>query len=697
MPPRKRNRVLSTSALLLVSVATVSPRGSSADNRKLEIAELARETLSRRCFSCHGANGTAKKNIFVLDRERLIASKAVTPGDTGSLLLRVVDSDQMPLGGPPLTIEDKAKLRAWIAFGAPAWEAEPQRFAPPFTSEREILARLRNDLLRASERDRPYLRYFSLAHLSNAGGSEAELAIHRAALAKLVNSLSWHRELTSPIAIDEAKTLFRVDLRDFNWTASTWNLILALYPYGVRTPDSEILSRITGLNVPYVRADWFLATASVPPLYHELLGLPANARELEKLLGVDAARDIEEEKNVARAGIRASGVSQNNRVLERHVSPYGAYWKSFDFSDNLGEQNIFRDPIRLNPAGGEIIFSLPNGLQAYLVIDRFGRRLDAAPIAIVSDHNNPEDPVIRNGRSCMSCHYEGVQSFKDDVRPVVSRMSVGFFERDKALALYPAQATLDVLIEKDRRRFASAVEQVSATALSAQSEPVNSAARRFNAELSTARAAAEAGLELGEFQRRLRSSGRLVATGFGQLLVVDGGVKRDAWERSFGEVSRELGIGEPAPGSFTLVRSPVVPRVGAADVNPAVARSLASSTEPVELLRFAKTILIRSETMFLKPNQLEDEFRKRPEFAAMGLVLVRDMKAADLIIDLDRPVFTYIFTFTVTNPESSVLVTSGKVTAFDGNLAAPKIAKELLKHLRASREGSSTSLAPRLP
>ncbi len=121
------------------------------------------------------------------------------------------------------------------------------------------------------------------------------------------------------------------------------------------------------------------------------------------------------------------------------------------------------------------------------------------------------------------------------------------------------------------------------------------------------------------------------------------------------------------------------------DVNPAVARSLGSSIEAVELLCSAKTIFIRSETMFLKPNQLENEFRKRPEFAAMGLVLVRDMNAADLIIDLDRPLFTYIFTFTVTNPESSVLVASGKVTAFDGNLAARKIAKELLKRIKAVR------------
>jgi hypothetical protein len=559
--------------------------------------------------------------------------------------------------------------------------------APRFISEHEILARLRNDLLKAPDRDRTYLRYFSIAHLQNAGATEQELAVHRAALAKLINSLSWHREVTSPVSIDEAQTLFRIDLRDYNWTAATWNLILSVYPYGVRTPESETVARLSGAAIAYVRADWFLGTGSVPPLYHELLGLPGNVRELEKLLGIDAARDIEEEKNVARAGIRASGVSQNNRVLERHVSPYGAYWKSFDFTDNLDEQNIFRDPLRLNPAGGEIIFNLPSGLQAYFLIDRFGRRLDAAPIAIVSDHNNPDDPVIRNGRSCMSCHYAGVQSFKDDVRPVVSRMGVGIFEREKALALYPTQRTLDQLVEKDRQRFANAVEQIGANATTAQTEPVNFAARRFTAELSSTQAAAEAALELEEFQRRLRSSAGLVALGFGQLLVTEGGVKRDTWERSYGEVVRELGLGEFVRASLIAARTPLTSRIVAAAVpNQAVVRSTAASTDPIELLRSAKTILIRSDTMFLKPNQLEEELRKRPEFAAMGLVLVRDMKAADLIINVDRPVFTYTFTFSATNPETSVLVTSGKVTAFDGNFAAPKIAGELIKRIRSARE-----------
>ncbi|MFY9572141.1 MAG: hypothetical protein WAV20_12140 [Blastocatellia bacterium] len=52
------------------------------------------------------------------------------------------------------------------------------------------------------------------------------------------------------------------------------------------------------------------------------------------------------------------------------------------------------------------------------------------------------------------------------------------------------------------------------------------------------------------------------AAEFGELLVGNGGGKRNAWERSFGEVTRELGIGVAAGGSFVLVRSPVVPWVG---------------------------------------------------------------------------------------------------------------------------------------
>jgi hypothetical protein len=103
------------------------------------------------------------------------------------------------------------------------------------------------------------------------------------------------------------------------------------------------------------------------------------------------------------------------------------------------------------------------------------------------------------------------------------------------------------------------------------------------------------------------------------------------------------------------------------------------------MLKSARTIFIRSKTIFLTPDQLEIELRKRPELQQLELTIVRDSRLADLKIELGRPLFTYTFTFAVTSSETSILLTSGKVTAFDGNFAAPRIAKELLKRIQAAR------------
>src|SRR5204863_6030989 len=108
-------------------------------------------------------------------------------------------------------------------------------------------------------------------------------------------------------------------------------------------------------------------------------------------------------------------VSRNTRAMERHSTVYGAYWKSFDFAGNNPGQNIFRDPLDLRADGGEIIFNLPNGLQAYFIADRQRKRIDAAPVNIVRDRTNPDDPVVRNGRSCMGCHVRGMNVFRDEI------------------------------------------------------------------------------------------------------------------------------------------------------------------------------------------------------------------------------------------------------------------------------------------
>ena len=133
-------------------------------------------------------------------------------------------------------------------------------------------------------------------------------------------------------------------------------------------------------DVPSIHIDWFLATASTPPLYHELLALPFNGRELEQQLDVDVVGNLTNAPGVRvwRAGFNNSGVSTNNRVVERHTSRYGAYWKSYDFAGSVGTQNIFTHPLNFNHDGGEAIFNLPNGLQGYYLANSSGFRLDEA-------------------------------------------------------------------------------------------------------------------------------------------------------------------------------------------------------------------------------------------------------------------------------------------------------------------------------
>ena len=68
------------------------------------------------------------------------------------------------------------------------------------------------------------------------------------------------------------------------------------------------------------------------------------------------------------------------------------------------------------------------------------------------------------------------------------------------------------------------------------------------------------------------------------------------------------------------------------------------------------------------------------------MVIVRNVDGADLRIQLDRPVFTYTFTFSMTHVETSALLANGDTIAFDGNLAAPKLAKSIVRVLAGARK-----------
>ena len=526
----------------LLTFITVSQTASAQQQIALDTYAIFQQS----CLICHGPDG-AYKETLLMEHNALIEKGTVVPGnpDASELYKRLLGNTengaQMPLGQPQLSTQAINTIRNWILTGAPDWAITPTTdgdFIPPG----EVLNTIETHLMSLAPFDRAYARYFTMTHLYNAGETPSILQEYRKGLYKLINSLSWGATVTNPQPIDPEGIILHIDLRHYEWDVNdAWGQIEGEYPYHIsfdapaQSALKAQLGRLQGemkADIPSVHVDWFLANASLPPLYHDLLDLPLTDRELETQLEVDVVRNLTNAPGVRvwRAGTNNSGVSNNNRVIERHTSRYGAYWKSYDFAGSVGTQNIFTHPLSFTHDGGEVIFNLPNGLQGYYVTNATGFRLDDAPISIVS---NPaaSDPTVRNGLSCFGCHTEGMKTFEDEVRTVIESNATPAYDKAQALRLYVAQLEMDALLREDTERYRGALEATGGTF--GGIEPISRFHEAYQGPVDAAYAAAVVGLETEVFLEKIRENRGLQNAG---LLVLDspnGSMKRDAWRSNF--------------------------------------------------------------------------------------------------------------------------------------------------------------------
>ena len=520
--------------------------GSQNVHPQQQIAQDAYAIFEQSCFICHGPAGSFKESLLI-DHNTLIQNGTVIPGNpnTSELYNRLVTTDtakRMPLQQPPLSAQAINTIRNWILAGAPDWAATSTTDGD-FISPGEMLNTIETHLMSLPSFDRAFARYFTMTHLYNAGESAGILQEYRKALYKLINSLSWGVEVINPEPIDPEKTILYIDLRHYEWDVNDgWGQIEAAYPYHIsfdapeQTALRDQLSRLQTemkSDIPSVHVDWFVAQASLPPLYHELLSLPLTDRELETRLEVDVVRNLLNAPGVRvwRAGTNNSGVSNNNRVIERHTSRYGAYWKSYDFAGSVGTQNIFTHPLSFTHDGGEVVFNLPNGLQGYYLANASGFRLDEAPINIVS---NPaaNDPTVRNGLSCMGCHTEGMKIFEDEVRPVIESNTNPAYDKAQALRLYVEQSKMDTLLGEDMDRYRVALTKTGGAV--DDIEPISRFHEVFQGPVDVAYAAAVVGLETEVFLNKIKENVGL--QNLGLLVLESGNMKRDTWTSSFGDI-----------------------------------------------------------------------------------------------------------------------------------------------------------------
>ncbi len=555
MPFRKS---MSFAAMLIVFCGLTAFAEEVSD--QYEIIEAGAALAKKYCYKCHA--GPKPFNILdpvsLRDTGKLVMEEENKANlDESEVWIRI-DNETMPPENAPLRPDqgERETLRQWLALGAP----KPVRQIRGFVTEYDVVAAILNDLQTFELRDVPFQRYFMLTHLhNNPKVSELELRLYKAALSKAINSLTWEPDVTIPRAIDAQQTVFRVDLRDLGWDASgIWSQLLKAYPYGLgfdQVEDQAIrragqqLRQLSGSPLPYLRGDWFVITATRPPLYHAILEIPETDVELEKRLNVDYARNFDRNR-LQRAAFAESGVSTANRMVERHSAATGYYWKSFDFAPGSRRSNLFQYPLgptfpenpynefAFSHDGGEQIFGLPNGMQGYMLLDAKGNRISEGPIAVVRDRTETSGTVtVVNGISCMHCHKVGMIDFKDTVR---QGMALAGDVRLKVLDLYPPEESMDRLVEKDRERHLAALEEVIGPFLMVEEdkdqpieyfeEPIGKIAALYHHDLDLTDVACELfvedALSLGSLIKNSRELKRL---GLGPL-ANGGGIQRSAWQ-----------------------------------------------------------------------------------------------------------------------------------------------------------------------
>jgi hypothetical protein len=129
----------------------------------------------------------------------------------------------------------------------------------------------------------------------------------------------------------------------------------------------------------------------------------------------------------------------------------------------------------------------------------------------------------------------------------------------------PAAATINKLVERDKRRFEEAVTKLGGVA--GGKEPIALLTDRYEEPLGSKLTAAELNITEPEFINKLKGHELLKSTGL-NTLAAGGKIARETWEKLFPLVVTSLGVGDPRFNSDQFrkfndtIRSGVVSCVG---------------------------------------------------------------------------------------------------------------------------------------
>ncbi|HKO93248.1 MAG TPA: hypothetical protein VJU61_18965 [Polyangiaceae bacterium] len=482
-------------------------------------AELVRagalDILAARCAGCHSSLvplPAVYEPLAIDDLDALVQGGQLVPLHSAEspLFLRAQSGEMPPSnsGLPPLSQAELDLLALFIDTPSfwPQAAATDCPEAPPLSNFDVVFQSVAGDLAALPESERGFYRYLSLTNRVNAACGDAELEGERRALVKGLNLLSLNPSLQVPTPIDDARLLYRIDLRALDWARSielggnsfrdVWEAIAAESPYSVEFTGTAAATAKSesGTSFPVLFADHLLDQALRGELYSAILGVRPEETWSDfqlRALGVDVYEMLQSGP-VQRAATTRSRLTRADRVVERQdLGARGVLWVSFDHE--AAGSSIFEDPLEGWRDTVQAIFTLPNGLFSFVSPDRSDRF--AADAEVRFDTLTYAVPA-QNAVSCSACHASGLIPVEDELRVVVQRNAreIGLSPREleRIEQVYVEPTRFNATLEGDSSRYQQALSQLGLP--SSGVDPVASASLRFDAPLLLRDAAGELGI-----------------------------------------------------------------------------------------------------------------------------------------------------------------------------------------------------------
>lgn len=353
-------------------------------------------------------------------------------------------------------------------------------------------------------------------------------------------------------------TLWWIDLREFNWTPASWEIISIGEGYFaepiVSHDRSGVLRLLAGNAV--VRADWFIKHAMsttdqldlnkgrdfYTTLLYSLNKSPTTVNEWRTAWGLDInkARSIGNEFGTLVT--KSNTIARRNRFLFGYRTELGYLYETYDVKNQTGKRDYLESLfLNKNPGqppdisdAGEMFASNILGLQVYALRNSSGKLISFGDPSVVRHMNDVLGDVrVRVAHSCLDCHASGPIPAENTLAEfVLSKASLRTYDKRDSLRLKRnllSQKFRDS-VEDNQRLFAKAVKKTNGLGTIENGTLYLRSIVRYSAPVSLEVAAYECGVTSEEFKEAILGSKYKFGARLKLLVKTGEYIPREVWE-----------------------------------------------------------------------------------------------------------------------------------------------------------------------